>query len=108
MHPSSYLDGMMLTSFCHPALGLDIASRVMDVYVFEGDGTLIGAAVAVLASLEGRLYGEREDVVQTLALTGGAEEGLVEKPKWELGGEDAFMELVRSIVDAKGEGEGSK
>ena len=79
--------------------GVEVASRVVDAWAFEGDAVLVGAAAAVLVALEARLYGELEDVRAVLAGEGD-EEGV---PRWRLGSTDGFMRLVRELVDgAKG------
>jgi len=63
----------------------------MDVYVFEGDKTLVSAAVATLARLEGKLYGSKEEIMQAFDFEG---EG-----RWELGGEEEFLGLCREMGD---------
>lgn len=68
----------------------------MDVYVFEGDKTLVRAAVAVLACLEGRLYGSGDEILRVME--GGGENG-----KWELGSEEEFMVCVRDMGKVEGE-----
>lgn len=84
---------MMRTLFLGPgqALGVELATRVWDVMVFEGDGIIIRAAVTVLAQLEGSLYGEREDVLARLGWAAAAGQA------WNVGDEDAFMDKLRSV-----------
>lgn len=82
---------MFLTLFAG-GLEIDLLSRVWDVLVFEGDTVCIRAAVAVLARLEGRLYGEREDVLRVV------------RGRWEVGGEEAFMGAVRAAGKEDGRG----
>lgn len=89
LHPSEYLDRMFQSLFCSQKFGMDIASRIWDIYVFEGDKALVRAAVGTLAKLEGRLYGSREEILDVL---GSAVHG-----RWELGPEDEFVQLVRDI-----------
>lgn len=83
---SEYLDPIFHSLFCSANFGMDIASRVWDVYVFERDKTLVRAAAAVLARLEGRLYGSRAEILDVLG-----------KEKWDLGNEDEFMATVREM-----------
>ena len=74
---------------------MEIASRLWDVYVFEGDEILVQAAVAVLARLEGKLYGSKEEILDVL-VRGGV---------YELGREDEFMRCVREMGQTEGGGE---
>ncbi|KAL7274845.1 hypothetical protein RUND412_002229 [Rhizina undulata] len=83
--PSAYLEPMFLTLFSLHC-PLDLTARIWDVYSFEGDSFLVRTAVGVLTVLESRLYGNREEVLKVLGW--GA-------PKWELGTEDVFMQVVR-------------
>jgi hypothetical protein len=80
---------MFQSIFCSQKFGMDIASRIWDVYVFEGDKALVRAAVGTLAKLEGRLYGSKEEILDVL---GSAANG-----QWELGPEDDFIKLVRDM-----------
>lgn len=60
----------MLTSLFTSVLAIDEASRLWDVYVFEGDTALVRAAVACLLNNEMALLGTgTEDEVRTI-LTG--------------------------------------
>ena len=95
--PATYLDPLLRALFCTAALGPDIASRVMDIYVFEGDKMLVRAAVGTLARLESRLYGSRDEVLDTLG-----------KERWEVGDEEEFMKAVREAgkVDEEERGGG--
>lgn len=68
---------------------MDIASRIMDCYVFDGDGILVRACLGTLAKLEGRLYGSREEILELLGSAKGA--------PWDLGKEEEFMELMREM-----------
>ena len=88
--PSLVLEPLFRTIFLGPGpgLGIDIAARVWDVMVFDGDAAIIRTAVAILGSLEGMLYGGREEVLGVLGWRGilGA-----------FRDEEAFMRLVRSV-----------
>ena len=83
---------MIRTLFLGPGngLGVEVAVRVWDVMVFDGDGVIIRTAVAVLGALEGKLYGTKEEVLGVLGWRGG-----MGKSAWEVGGEDHFMALLR-------------
>lgn len=84
----------MRTLFLGPAggLGVDVAARVWDVMVFDGDTAIIRTAVATLGALEGKLYGDRSSVLGVLGWHGtgfGGGSGV--------GGEDEFMTRVRGV-----------
>jgi len=64
----------------------------MDVYVFEGDKMLVRTAVATLARLEGKLYGNKDEIMQALDFEG--------RVRWELGGEEEFLSLCREMGKA--------
>ena len=91
--PALVLEPLYRTLFLGPGggLGVDIATRVWDVILFDGDTAIIRTAVAILGSLEGKLYGDRDSVLSVLGWSGGG--------GWEssLGGEDVFMERVRDV-----------
>ena len=94
LNPADVLEPMLRTLFLGPGaagVGLDVAARVWDVMVFDGDAAVIRTAVAVLGRLEARLYGSREEVLGVLGWRGGVggTEGV--------GDEDAFMEVVRGV-----------
>lgn len=95
VHPNTkimaaeYMQPMFQTLFCSQKFGMDIASRIMDCYVFEGDGILVRACLGTLANLEGRLYGSREEILELL--------GSAKGPPWDLGKEEEFMELMREM-----------
>ena len=84
---------MMRTLFLGPGkgLGVDTASRVWDVMVFDGDGVIIRSAVALLGALESKLYGSAAEVLGVLGWVGGNGKG-----SWDSGDEDAFMGRVRA------------
>lgn len=91
--PSDLLDPLFRTLFAYnlpPAL----AARVWDLYAFEGDKALVRAAVAILAKLEPKLYGGRDEV---LDLLGWGFEG-----RWELGSEEEFVAAVREAGKVDG------
>jgi hypothetical protein len=94
LEPAEYLDPMFQTLFCSRA-GVDISSRIWDVYVFEGDKALIRAAVGTLWRLEGRLYGGKEEVLDILGWSRGSD-------SWDAGSGDDFMKAVRSAGKVDG------
>jgi hypothetical protein len=88
--PSAYLEPLFASLLASPALGLDLATRIWDVVVFEGDAAFVRAVVAIVGKLEGKLYGGREGVLD--ALVAGQE-----LCKWELGDSDGFMKWMREV-----------
>lgn len=82
----------MRTLFLGPGqgLGVEIASRVWDVMMLDGDAVIVRAAVAVLGGLEGSLYGSREEVLSVLGWGGSG---------WvaSAGGVEEFMTRLRSV-----------
>ena len=84
------LEPMMRTLFLGPGggVGVEIAVRLWDVMVFDGDSAIIRTAVAVLAALESRLYVGKEEVLDLL--------GWKAKGQWNLGGAEDFMTGVRT------------
>ncbi|KAF2733743.1 hypothetical protein EJ04DRAFT_577438 [Polyplosphaeria fusca] len=77
VEPSAYLEGAFQSAYCG-RLGVEEASRVMDVYAVEGDKILPRVAVGLMGVLEGRcLGGSVEEVVQMLQ-EGGVREGVDE------------------------------
>lgn len=80
---------MMRTLFLGPGegLGVEVASRVWDVMVFDGDAAVVRTVVGVMGWLEGRLYGSREEVLGVLGWRGG---------RWAVGRDvEGFVKLVR-------------
>ncbi|EXJ79002.1 hypothetical protein A1O3_08503 [Capronia epimyces CBS 606.96] len=84
-------------------LDVDRLCRLWDVWVFEGDQTLVRAAVAILGSLQSQLFGVRGDVdlkrrnIQEM-LGWGPFNRQPHSGHWNfsaLGSEDEFMEVVR-------------
>lgn len=84
----------MRTLFLGPGtgLGIDAASRVWDVMIFDGDAMAVRTAVGILGMLEGRLYGDREEVLGLLGWNGGRGKG-----EWGIGADvEGFMKVVRA------------
>lgn len=86
LQPAEYLEAMFLTLFSLHA-PLEVVCRIWDVYGFEGDAFLVRAAVGVLMAMESRLYGSREEVLRILGWGKG---------RWEVSGDDAFMDVIRA------------
>ena len=91
--PHEALEPMMRTLFLGPGegLGVELVMRIWDVMVFDGDGTIIRTAVALLGFLEGSLYGDRSEVLSILGWRGGTGSGA-----WRVDDEEDFMAKVRS------------
>ena len=72
MAPHEVLEPMVRTLFLGPGegLGIETASRVWDIIMFDGDAAVVRAAAAVLGGLEGKLYGNREEVLRVLGWGG--------------------------------------
>lgn len=87
----AYLSEVYTSLFTSSLLALDEASRLWDVYVFEGDAVLVRAGVAVLLDHEMALLGTKtmEEVVGVLQ--GKRKQRLVGKP----GDEERWMKMVR-------------
>lgn len=83
-----YLSPLYRSLFC--CLGMDVASRILDVYVFEGDNMLPLAACATLAKLEGKLYGDKQEILDVVLGAKG----------YELGKDDSFMALVKQMGES--------
>ncbi|KAF2456691.1 rab-GTPase-TBC domain-containing protein, partial [Lineolata rhizophorae] len=80
LRPDQFLEPLFRTLFCAGAgsgvgvaapaaatsAGVDVACRIWDVVVFEGDAALVRAALGTLASLESRLYGDVDEVLGLL------------------------------------------
>lgn len=78
------------TSLFTSQLALDEASRLWDVYVFEGDAVLVRAGVAVLLEHEMALLGTNSvDEVQKVMCS------KKQKPVGRPGDEDRWMKTVR-------------
>lgn len=80
----------MYTSLFTSQLALDEASRLWDVYIFEGDAVLIRAGVAVLLDHEMALLGAKT-VSEVQKVIRSKKQKLVGKP----GDEDRWMKMVR-------------
>lgn len=78
------------TSLFTSQLALDEASRLWDVYVFEGDSVLIRAGVAILLDHEMALLGTKT-IGEVQKVLHGKKQRLVGKP----GDEDKWMRMVR-------------
>lgn len=80
----------VFTSLFTSQLALDEASRLWDVYVFEGDAVLVRAGVAVLLEHEMALLGTKsvEDVQKVI-------HSKKQKPVGRPGDEDRWMNTVR-------------
>ncbi|KAL8819457.1 MAG: hypothetical protein Q9223_002115 [Gallowayella weberi] len=91
IHPHEILEPVMRMLFLGPnsGLGVEAASRVWDVMVFDGDAAVVRTVVGLLGWLEGRLYGNREEVLGVLGWRGGG---------WGIEGDvEGFMKLVRAV-----------
>ncbi|KAL8770748.1 MAG: hypothetical protein Q9209_003615 [Squamulea sp. 1 TL-2023] len=89
VHPHDLFEPMMRTLFLGPGdgLGVEAASRVWDVMLFDGDAAVVRTVVGVMGWLEGRLYGSREEVLGVLGWKGG---------DWGIGRDvEGFMKMVR-------------
>ncbi|KAL8946787.1 MAG: hypothetical protein Q9222_006865 [Ikaeria aurantiellina] len=89
IHPHELFEPMLRSNFLGPGggLGIEAASRVWDVIVFDGDAAVVRAVVGVLGWLEGSLYGNREEVLGVLGWNGGG---------WGIEKDvEGFMRLVR-------------
>ena len=87
--PDTYM-GYIYTSLFTGHLALDEASRLWDVYVFEGDSVLVRAGVAVLLDHEMALLGTQSMEEVSTAIS-GKKQKLVGKP----GDEERWMKSVR-------------
>ncbi|KAL8714973.1 MAG: hypothetical protein Q9225_006466 [Loekoesia sp. 1 TL-2023] len=89
MHPHDIFEPMLRTLFLGPGggLGIEAASRIWDVMVFDGDAAVVRTVVGVLGWLEARLFGSREEVMDVIGWRGGG--WAVEKDV------EGFMKLVR-------------
>lgn len=89
-HDADVYLGDIFTSLFTGHVALDEASRLWDVYVFEGDSVLVRAGVAVLLEHEMALLSTKNmDEVKTAIC--GKKQKLVGKP----GDEDRWMKSVR-------------
>ncbi|KAL8928212.1 MAG: hypothetical protein Q9208_001922 [Pyrenodesmia sp. 3 TL-2023] len=89
IHPHEIFEPMLRCLFLGPGegLGIEAASRVWDVIVFDGDAAIIRTVVGVMGWLEGRLYGGQEEVLGVLGWRGGG---------WTVGEDvEGFVKVVR-------------
>ena len=97
---------MLRGLFC-AHLGVDEASRLWDVYVFEGDKVLIRAVVGCLIRLEGKLYGSKEEILKVLGWPNVDAATALENPSprlWDVGTEEDFMTAVREAGKVEADG----
>lgn len=96
LKPEEFLDPIFRCLFAYN-LPPEHVSRVWDIFVFEGDKALVRAAVAVLARLEPKLYGNKVEIIDLLSWRNQA--------YWDAGTEEEFIKAVREAgkVDGKGE-----
>jgi hypothetical protein len=90
--PHEVLEPMMRTLFLGPGdgLGIEIASRVWDIMMLDGDAAVVRAAAAWLGALEGKLYGTREEVLSVVGWGGMGWAGCG-------AGVEDFMQGLRSV-----------
>ena len=86
------LNDIFMTLFTRQ-LSLDDCARLWDIYVFEGDGMLIHAAVALLLECEMSLLGTRSTTDCRKVLEGYAKR--IPQPTQD---NDAFIRRVRDIT----------
>ncbi|KAH8736171.1 hypothetical protein BGZ61DRAFT_340206 [Ilyonectria robusta] len=90
----------IFTSMFTAQLAIDEAARLWDVYVFEGDGLMVRAAVAFLLSREMTLLGTKNsgEVKAVLSVQNASVRSA--RPAGEVGAEDRFMISVREAGKA--------
>ena len=90
--PADFLDPLFRSLLAARSMPPACAARVWDAWLFAGDNVLVCAAVAVLVQLAPVLEGgSRGDVLDVLGWQASCGE-------WEVGDEEEFVALVRSIV----------
>ncbi|MCJ1384111.1 hypothetical protein MMC17_007227 [Xylographa soralifera] len=93
LSPMSVVSPSSAAGYTGPGgLSLELASRIWDVMVFDGDAMVIRTCVAILGCLEIGLYGSREEVLQVLGW-----EGTMGGDALADIGEDTFMDVVRGV-----------
>lgn len=94
--PDAYL-GDAFTSLFTGQLALEEASRLWDVYVFEGDAVLVRAGVAVLLEQEMALLGARDlgEVRGVVAARRKKNKPSVGGDGGGPGGEERWMDVLR-------------
>lgn len=90
----------IFTSMFTAQLAIDEAARLWDVYVFEGDGLMVRAAVAFLLSREMTLLGTKNSVEVKAVLSVQNASVPSARPAGEVGAEDRFMISVREAGKA--------
>ncbi|KAA8912599.1 hypothetical protein TRICI_003437 [Trichomonascus ciferrii] len=86
--PSAYLEPLLIGWFSRHVT-VDIATRLCDILIFEGDGFLLRAALGILATLEHKLYGSSEEILHEIGWTAG---------QLDVGEEDHFIAAVRNAL----------
>ncbi|KAL8713552.1 MAG: hypothetical protein Q9220_002414 [cf. Caloplaca sp. 1 TL-2023] len=102
IHPHELFEPVLRSHFLGPGggLGIEAASRVWDVIVFDGDAAVVRAVVGVMGWLEGSLYGNREEVLGVLGWNGGG---------WGVERDvEGFMRLVRDAGKERRKVDGKK
>jgi hypothetical protein len=89
-----YLHEVFMSLFTNQ-LAIDEASRVWDVYVFEGDAVLIRVAVAFLLRVEMNLLATKTREEVRSVIGGQSTVGNTVPVVTEMGAEDKFMASVR-------------
>jgi hypothetical protein len=77
-NPELYLDPIFSSLFTQ-SVDLDSATRLWDVWVFEGDAALVRAAVAIFTCLESKLYGASSKEELLRIMRNGVESGQEER-----------------------------
>ncbi|KAI5463540.1 hypothetical protein BGZ63DRAFT_422883 [Mariannaea sp. PMI_226] len=90
----------IFTSMFTSHLAIDEAARLWDVYVFEGDGLLVRAAVALLMNREMALLGAKTPDEIGAVLSERNANVPSARPVGEVGAEDRFMISVREAGKA--------
>jgi hypothetical protein len=86
--PSAYLEPLLIGWFSRH-VSIDIATRLCDILIFEGDGFLLRASLGILSSLEHKLYGSSEEILHEIGWTVG---------ELDVGEEDHFISTVRNAL----------
>lgn len=88
----------MRTLFLGPGdgVGIEVASRVWDIMMLDGDAALVRTAAAGLGALEGKLYGNREEVSSVVGWGGTGWAGCGGP------GVEEFIQRLRSVGKEEG------
>lgn len=97
LEPYMYLNDVFMSLFTNQ-LAIDEASRVWDVYVFEGDAVLIRVAVAFLLRVEMNLLGSKTREEVRSVIGGQSTVSNTVPVVTEQGAEDKFMATVREAA----------